>query len=672
MALAVASALLVGALVHPVAGIYLPGVAPVDYEADQELNIKVDKMSSVNTALGYDYYSVKICEPRDGVHDAAENLGEYLTGENIQNSPYNVNVLQDSLCNVVCRATLEAGDQALYGLRIKEDYWVNWILDNLPAAYLGTDTTWYSLGFPLGYAFTEADAATGGVPGDVMLFNHHNITVEYHATDDGFRIVGFEVVVHSVQHEYSGDWSDDAPPSLQTCIPGLGLQSFDGPMFVSGESAPKDSDGNVEVIWTYDVKWIPSNVRWASRWDVYLSMGNLYDDQVHWFALVNALVIVLFLSGMVAMILVRALYKDLSRYNRVATDEEKAEDREDTGWKLVHADVFRPPARKQGFFVVLVGISTQVFGMACFTLMFAAIGFLSPANRGSLMLALLLLFLVCGSIAGYSQARTLKMFTPAPRAGAAAAGGGAAAAAGSDAATSGVSWQRSTLWTAVGFPAFIFSIIFFLNLFVWAEGSSNAIPFGSMFAVLTLWLLLSIPLVFLGAFVGFKRPKIEFPVATGTVPRPVPAQPWYLSRVFVMLIGGVLPFGAIFVELYFILTSLWLSQYYYVFGFLALAFIILIITCAEIAIVLTYFQLCAEDYHWWWRSFLIPGASGLYVYLYSLMYMATRLSLDGISVLLYMGYMFLISLMFSMMTGVAGHIATFVFVKKIYASVKVD
>lgn len=31
---------------------------------------------------------------------------------------------------------------------------------------------------------------------------------------------------------------------------------------------------------------------------------------------------------------------------------------------------------------------------------------------------------------------------------------------------------------------------------------------------------------------------------------------------------------------------------------------ILLITCAEIAMALTYFQLTAEDYNWWWRSFL--------------------------------------------------------------------
>jgi len=77
------------------------------------------------------------------------------------------------------------------------------------------------------------------------------------------------------------------------------------------------------------------------------------------------------------------------------------------------------------------------------------------------------------------------------------------------------------------------------------------------------------------------------------------AQAWYMNPVFSVLIGGILPFGAVFIELFFILTSMWLHQFYYLFGFLCLVFVILVITCAEITIVLCYFQLCSEDYHWW-------------------------------------------------------------------------
>lgn len=44
---------------------------------------------------------------------------------------------------------------------------------------------------------------------------------------------------------------------------------------------------------------------------------HILDPSIHWFSLVNSIVIVLFLTGMVGMILLRALHKDISRYNAV-------------------------------------------------------------------------------------------------------------------------------------------------------------------------------------------------------------------------------------------------------------------------------------------------------------------------------------------------------------------
>lgn len=49
--------------------------------------------------------------------------------------------------------------------------------------------------------------------------------------------------------------------------------------------------------------------------------------QVHWFSIANSLLIVLFLTGMIAMILIRNLCRDITRYNRVPTEEERAEER---------------------------------------------------------------------------------------------------------------------------------------------------------------------------------------------------------------------------------------------------------------------------------------------------------------------------------------------------------
>ena len=67
------------------------------------------------------------------------------------------------------------------------------------------------------------------------------------------------------------------------------------------------------------------------------------------------------------------------------------------------------------------------------------------------------------------------------------------------------------------------------------------------------------------------------------------------------LMAGILPFGACFIELFFIFSAIYENQFYYLFGFLFLVFIILAISCSQISIVMVYFQLCGEDYRWWWR-----------------------------------------------------------------------
>lgn len=40
--------------------------------------------------------------------------------------------------------------------------------------------------------------------------------------------------------------------------------------------------------------------------------------------------------------------------------------------------------------------------------------------------------------------------------------------------------------------------------------------------------------------------------------------------------------------------AIWENQFYYLFGFLFLVFVILVISCAQISVVVTYFQLCSE------------------------------------------------------------------------------
>lgn len=160
---------------------------------------------------------------------------------------------------------------------------------------------------------------------------------------------------------------------------------------------------------------------------------------------------------------------------------------------------------------------------------------------------------------------------------------------------------------------------------------------------------------------------------TNQIPRLIPDQSIYTQPVPGIIMGGVLPFGCIFIQLFFILNSLWSSQMYYMFGFLFLVFIILVITCSETSILLCYFHLCAEDYHWWWRSYLTSGFTAVYLFFYCCHYFITKLSIEGAaSTFLYFGYTLIIVFLFNLLTGTIGFFACFWFIRKIYSVVKVD
>ena len=98
-----------------------------------------------------------------------------------------------------------------------------------------------------------------------------------------------------------------------------------------------------------------------------------------------------------------------------------------------------------------------------------------------------------------------------------------------------------------------------------------------MFATLLIWFLISVPLSIAGSFFGFRRPMLEVVVRTNQIPRQIPEQVVYLRPIPTILLSGVLPFGAIFVELYFIMNSIWFHKAYYMFGFLFICYFIMVL-----------------------------------------------------------------------------------------------
>ena len=83
-------------------------------------------------------------------------------------------------------------------------------------------------------------------------------------------------------------------------------------------------------------------------------------------------------------------------------------------------------------------------------------------------------------------------------------------------------------------------------------------------------------LVFLGAYFGYKAETITFPTVTSTIARAIPTPPPVLNPKLHMITTGIVPFAAAYVELFFIMTSMWMDQFYYVFGFTLIVFVVLL------------------------------------------------------------------------------------------------
>ncbi|KAJ3201418.1 hypothetical protein HDU82_008132 [Entophlyctis luteolus] len=612
------------ALIVPtaVAAYYLPGFPPQDYAENDSVQLTVNALTSSDSRslLPYDYYYKRFhfCEP-EVFENERESLGSVLFGDRLYNSPFQLKMLKDETCVKLCTNKIPAEDAQFINLKIKEDYSMSWFVDNLPAAQMFPDDdgkNYYKIGFELGALVGESESTE--VP---YFHNHYDITIEYHQQDqDTYRVVGVLVIPRSVKNvdkESNCNYANGRP-TLQL--------------------SEKETN---EVTFYYNVVWKKSDATWGTRWDKYL---HVTDSQIHWFSIVNSIVIVLMLTGMIAMILLRALHKDISRYNSFIEDDGG---QEDIGWKLVHADVFRPPQQRM-LLAVLVGNGAQVFLMTAVTLAFAVLGFLSPSSRGALSTVTIIFYILFAGVSGYVSARLYKMMQ-------------------------GEYWRRNVALTALLVPGIIFLIFIILNFFLISAQSSAAVPFTTMLALIAMWFLISLPLCIVGSYFGFKQPTIENPVKTNQIPRQVPTQPAYLNLWASAAMGGILPFGAIFIELYFIMNSIWFHHIYYVFGFLFLVFLILVITSSEVAILMCYFHLCSEDWRWPWRSFLTAGCSGVYIFLHSVVYFVRKLHVDNVaSGFLYFGWSMVMSLLFVILTGSVGYISCLMFVRSIFGSIKVD
>ncbi|KAI8923882.1 hypothetical protein BC831DRAFT_551805 [Entophlyctis helioformis] len=594
---------------------------PAVYVANQSIPVYFNKVFSERTRLPFEYDELPfVCSPVELSHKML-NLGEILRGDRIVQSDIAIKTLEESQCEMLCSKPLHKRDVLLARQMIRDDYHVEWILDDLPGATakasVGGPVTEkrYDVGFPLGFHNERT--------GELNIYNHLLLNIIYQQAPGGILILGFEVYPKSVKHiDGQCPLNVDTGVTMPMTLPETGMT----------------------LEWSYSVRWQPdAQLKWAHRWDMYLSTNS---NRVHWYSIINSIVMLLILSGAVAYILLRTLTRDITFYNSEQEVLETAG--ESVGWKALYGDVFRPP-RFAAILVSLVSSGVQTLAAVVLTTLTAGFGLLGPQFRGGIVSVGLFLFVFCGVIAGYTTARLYRTFC-------------------------GYNWRKTALVTAVMSPLIILSIVFMSNLFIWSKGSSSAIPFGTFACLIAMWLGISCPLVWLGGFFGARHKPVEFPTRSNQIPRQIPEQPWYLHTSYLIMFAGAVPFSVIFLELYFILDSaLQFNHTHHLYSFLSIITLMLVLTIIETTIVVAYLTLSAEDYQWQWRSFLVGSASTVYIFVYACHYFVANLQASHpMAAMLYFAYCFIGCFLFMLATGAIGYISSLVFVFQIYGRIKVD
>ena len=174
---------------------------------------------------------------------------------------------------------------------MRNQYWYQLYLDDLPI--------WGMVGELAAPDGAEAVADAPAWEGEPLLYTHKKFTVSYNRK----RIIQVNL-------------TSENPVSLAT---------------------------GSTIEFSYTVEWVATDTPFSHRFYRYLDY-DFFEHQIHWFSIFNSFMMVIFLTGIVSLILMRTLRKDYAKYARESGDlDDLDQELDESGWKQVHGDVFRPP-----------------------------------------------------------------------------------------------------------------------------------------------------------------------------------------------------------------------------------------------------------------------------------------------------------------------------------------
>lgn len=397
------------------------------------------------------------------------------------------------------------------------------------------------------------------------------------------------------------------------------------------------------IVFSYSANWQETTSSYKEMKDQANTIS-MMEPRIHWLSIINSLVLILLLTGFLAIIIMRVLKLDIDRYSKREDEESEEIDEDEYGWKLVYGDVFRFPPLPN-LFSAFIGLGTQCITISYSYLILSALGIFYETSKFSYIALAVVLYGFASVIGGYVSSQLYKQLN-------------------------GSKWAWNIVLEIVLLILPIVVVFSIINT-VAVVYHANVTPITATITIISIIVVVGIPLTLIGGISGkrFGASSLDAPVKTRIIPREIPTIPWFRSLPFAMLMSGVLPFSAIYIELFYLFTSVWGYSTYELYGILILVAIILLIVTACVTVAFTYFQLSMEDYRWWWSSFFMGGSTGLFIYAYSIFYYIYRSQMNGVVQATYFFlWMLIICYFIFVMLGSIGYYSSLFFIRKIYSA----
>ena len=605
------------------------------FKNGEKINLISGTVNSFKTQIPYDLYYLDVCAPED-VLLIQNNLGERLFSGKSYQTGFELTINEAQKCQLLCRKKISKTAFKRINNLIRKEYFVNYFLDNLPVGLahtyfkINTKKIKYNTGIPIGFIKNNITYINNYYKINVQL-NKINISMVSNKTkrDDDeeiYNITGYDIIGFTME-PFSIKMNDTNKCNIRKII--SSQIEYEHQIFNISE----------EIVFIYDVKYSYTDTPYEERFNK-LFLG---DKFIHSNSIYISGIIIFILVILLSYIYCRSIKSEIEIHNeRVSSDDSINE----YGWRNIAFDVFRRPYRSD-ILAALIGTGIQLLVMTLYSLLFVSLGIIHPKSGGSYFTLLVMVYIFLSLLSGYYSARFYKM-------------------------VHGLNWLKVCVITCLLFP-FIFIILFsFTNFLYYLEGSTTYIQFRNFFSLISLWTIGTVPLIFLGTMIGLSQKRFQLPCDVNPVPGLISKSdfPWYLRIRYAWFLTGFPPFFAVFVELFYIMDSFWKQNFYALSKYLLVSIIILIITSSLIGILFTYLNLCKGDYRWWWKSFIVSASPGIYIIIFSLFYLLKMKFTQLNSVLIYLNFMILLSIIISLICGSSGLFLTFIFLNNIYSRIK--